>query len=106
MNTFLVAGNSQVTKLILCSYLRIGSLLANSSNSTRRTPAPFQTVRIRDGIFLFLSPTSILRFETQPPSVPHSSVRINYSEAQFPMTEPQAHPIRMKHKQHDTVTVC
>jgi hypothetical protein len=115
MNTILVAANPQVRELILCSYLHIGSLLPDSSNSTRCTPVPFQTVRIRDDSFLFLSLTSIPRFENQPPSVPHNSVRINYSEAQFPMTEYEAsypgitqynHPTSIEHKQHDTVTVC
>jgi len=67
MNTILVAGNSQVPELILCSYLHIGSLLADSSNPARCAHAPFQTVRIRDDSFLFLSLTSIPRFETQPP---------------------------------------
>ena len=110
----LVVGNPQVPELILCSYLHFGSLLLDSSNSTLCAPVPFQNVRIRDDSFLFLSLTSIPRFETQSPSVPRNSARISYSETHVPMTEPEAsypgitqsnHPIRIEHKQNDIVTV-
>ena len=115
MNTILVAGNPQVPELILCYYLHIGSLLADRSNPTGCVHVPFQTIRIRDDSFLFLSLTSIQRFENHLPSVPHNSVTISYTKAQVPMTEPEAsypgitqtnHLIRMKHKQHETVTLC
>ena len=115
INTILVAGNPQVPELILYSYLHIGSLLPDSSNSTRCAHVPFQTVRIRDDSFLFLSLISVLRFETKLPSVPHNSARISYSEAHVPMTEPETsypgitqsnHLIKIEHKQHDTVNVC